>query len=949
MELSTAAQSVWAKSSPEDDAWLSLPQHLHDSAAVAGLLWDRWLPTAVRYEITQALPGGDADGRLLLTWLAGVHDIGKATPAFAVQVEKQAPYLTARMRAAGLDMPPVLADRALLRHDMAGQLVLTRWLQASGWSRRVASTYAVIVGGHHGSPPERGHLQAAAERSSLIGRDAWVSVQDELLDHMTRLTCVADRLPVWSQTPLPYPAQVLLSAAVIVADWLASNRDLFPYGEHRSSLERAAAAWTDLDLPAQWHPEAPPEDDDHLFSDRFDLPAGASLRPVQRAAVVAARNAEVPGLLVIEDRMGVGKTEAALAAAEVFAHRVGAGGVFVALPTMATSDAMFSRVRRWVQRLPVEGPDADLTLFLAHGKAALNSEAQELWRTGGPAAVAPDEDSSGGGGHQRATAIAHAWLRGRKKGPLSSFVVGTIDQVLFAALRSRHLALRHLALVSKVVVIDEVHAVDVFMGSYLHRVLHWLGAYGVPTVVLSATLPAAQRRALVAAYDRGRTVAGRGPRVAEAAYDVLDGDVGYPVITASTGGVPQVEVPRDGARTQRVRLQRLADDDESLLAVLTEALAGGGCAAVVRNTVGRAQATYDLLRERLDCEVLLLHSRFIAVDRATRERELLQRLGPPQTVAAAGRRRPERVVVVGTQVIEQSLDVDLDLMVTDLAPVDLVLQRLGRLHRHERGQDQSERPASVRQPRCLVTGVSDWTARPPVLVRGSETVYHRAPLLRSLAVLEDRFERGHLDLPGDIAPLVQAAYAQDLVPPDGWEQVYADAEARRVEREADQDRRAREFQLGPVKRTGESLVGWLQGSAGETDDTPQGQGQVRDSEDGIEVVVVHRVDGVVRLLPWTTDHAGQAIPTEFRPGDDVARAAATCTLRLPVHLSNGRHADAVIRALEKTWYPGWQDSHWLSGQLVLELDADLSAELPGHRLEYHRDRGLLVTTTGEER
>ncbi len=959
--LSDAAQSVWAKTSPRDDGWLPLTRHLEDAAAVAGLLWDRWLPASTRRQISAPLPGGDGDGRRLVTGLAGVHDLGKATPAFAVQAEAMASHLTARMRDAGLAMPTKLADRSTVRHELAGQHLLTRWLTDGGWSRKAACTYAVAVGGHHGAPPDTTALQRVPERPHLVTPDErWAAVQTELLEHAAAMTSVTARLPAWSSAPLPSPVQVLLGAVVIVADWIASDDELFAYypvAAPASSAERAEAAWRTLDLPPQWRPCAPPEGDEQLFADRFSLPPGAALHPVQRAAAALAREVDEPGLVVVEAPMGAGKTEAALAAAEVLAHRTGAGGVFVALPTMATSDAMFTRVRRWVERLPAAsgaGDQGDLTVFLAHGKAALNPEADALRRTRGPAAVAQDEDTARRAGDpqravadQRAVAIAHAWLRGRKRGPLSSIVVGTVDQVLFAGLRSKHLVLRHLALASKVVVVDEVHAVDVYMGRYFQRVLHWLGAHGVPTVVLSATLPSAQRRALVAAYDDGRARARGLPAPDESAYAVLDGDIGYPVVTASTGGAPRVVVTEQGGRSQQVSLERLDDGDAALVAALRGALAGGGVAAVVRNTVGRAQSTYELLREELDAEVVLLHSRFVAVDRAARERELRERLGPPAVVAAAGRERPQRLVVVGTQVIEQSLDIDVDLMVTDLAPVDLVLQRLGRLHRHRRGDGESERPPLLRAARALVAGVADWSGDPPEAVRGSVSVYRRAPLLRALAVLGPVLDRGHVGLPGDIAPLVQAAYAEDLAPPPGWAEAFTAAEDDRRRHDATQQERAAGYLLGPVKKPGESIVGWVAGSAGEADDSARGQAQVRDSDESVEVVVVQRVGDEVRLLPWLDGLGGRVVPTEGRPEDAVARVAATCTLRLPVQLSNPAVIDAVLTALERRWYPGWQDSHWLSGQLVLELDEQLSAVLAGHRVVYDRDRGLLVTTEEE--
>ena len=189
--------------------------------------------------------------------------------------------------------------------------------------------------------------------------------------------------------------------------------------------------------------------------------------------------------------MGEGRTEAALAAAEVLATRFGCGGVVFALPTMATADAMVDRFMRW---LPLAAQSAQ-PFFLAHSKSPLNPTLAAMKRM---SPAIGDRDGCGAD-----VAVALEWLTGRKKGMLANFVVGTMDQVLFAGLRSRHLVLRHLALVGKVVVIDEVHAADVHMSVFLHDVLRWLGAYGVPIVPLSATLSPARRRGIAGRVRQG--------------------------------------------------------------------------------------------------------------------------------------------------------------------------------------------------------------------------------------------------------------------------------------------------------------------------------------------------------------------------------------------------------------------------------------------------------------
>lgn len=958
--LGEPARSVWAKHDRGTDGWLPLWRHMEDSAAVAGLLWDRWLPAGVRRLVAGVLPGGEPDARALAVWLAGVHDIGKATPAFACQVGQLADV----MRVRGLEMRSAEAmgpDRRIARHGLAGQVLLGEWLEERhGWVAARTGQFTVAVGGHHGVPPEHGQIKALYAREDLLrtpgasGR-VWAEVQTELLDACAGRFGVTGRLGGWRSVRLPQPVQVLLTALVIVSDWIASNPDLFPYfpdGVGVSDEERLAAAWRGLDLPAPWQAEEPRQCASELFASRFALPAGAEVRPVQEAAVELARKMRAPGLMIVEAPMGEGKTEAALAVAEIFAARSGAGGIFFALPTMATSNAMFPRLLDWLDRLPgVAG--SRRSVHLAHSKAALNEDFTGLMaRAGQVAAVGVDETApglrqqpDGRGRRTGAELVAHAWLRGRKKAMLASFVAGTIDQLLFTGLKSRHLALRHLAVAGKVVVIDEAHAYDTYMSVYLDRVLSWLGAYRVPVVVLSATLPASRRRELTQAYAGGTDAVTAGDTAGPGAD-------AYPLLTAvAPGGTAYAGHPQPSARSTTVQVERLADGLDVLAARLETELADGGCVLVIRNTVGRVLETARALRGAFGAEnVTVAHSRFADLDRAGKDRILLRLFGPPGTT---GERPRGRHIVVASQVAEQSLDIDFDLLVSDLCPVDLLLQRMGRLHRHRRGTGQSERPARLRTARCLVTG-ADWTADVPVPVRGSVAVYGRHMLLRSAAVLLPHLDGGHgrpVGLPADITPLVQSAYGQGPVGPDHWQDALKDARAQFERHRDDQARRAAVFRLGSVGKPGRPLFGWVAAGVGETDDTPAGSAQVRDSRDGLEVVVVQRRDdGSLATLPWLTPdsrqrpRAGLELPQDATPTRFAARTAASCALRLPPQFS-GETMDRAIEELERLYLPAWQgkDSPWLSDQLILALDADCQTRLAGFALRYSPGDGLEVT------
>ncbi|MER7987706.1 type I-E CRISPR-associated protein Cse1/CasA [Streptomyces noursei] len=950
--LSAAAGSTWAKHDRRTDSWMPLWRHMADSGAIAGLLWETWIPRSLKELVAEALPGGEADALTLVQFLASAHDSGKATPAFACQVES----LAARMRDAGLDM--LLAreygqDRRLAPHGLAGQLLLQEWMEERfGLRGRVSGQFAVVAGGHHGTPPDHQQIHDLQLRPHLLRHPGpseveWCRVQYELMDGCAAAVGATERLPEWRGVRLPQPVQVILTAVVIVADWIASSPELFPYdpetwqprgpvGERR----RLQAAWQGLDLPEAWAPQESREAAEQLFAQRFPKLNGAVIRPVQAEAVRMARAMPSPGLLVIEAPMGEGKTEAAFAAAEVLAARSGAGGVLVALPTRATGDAMFPRLLDWLDRLP-GAEDADggrRSVVLAHAKAALNERWAGLLREGQRSIVAVDLDGTehwGEGRTKPAGLHAHQWLRGRKKQLLASFAVATIDQVLFAGLKTRHLALRHLAVAGKVVVIDEVHAYDAYMGRYLDRVLEWLAAYRVPVVLLSATLPADRRRALVAAYS------GSAGDEVETAADA------YPLITAVSPGHPVLSaypVAASGRRTQ-VMLERLDDDLDALADRLEQELADGGCALVVRNTVDRVLATADVLRERLGNEaVTVTHSRFLAADRAAKDADLLRRFG------RAGQERPRRHVVVASQVLEQSLDVDFDLLVTDLAPVDLVLQRMGRLHRHPR-----RRPSRLAQARCLITGVKDWQADPPLAVEGTRAVYRSEyNLLHSAAVLGPYLDGDPLELPDAISPVVQAAYGDDRVGPTAWAEQLSEARVAHERLLVEKREQAGGFLLDPVRRPGRPVYGWLEAAAGDVDDSPAGRAQVRDSEETLEVLVVQRhADGRLTTVPWLDDGAeggrgGLELPTDFPPSRRAAEAVAASALTLPVRFSKRWMIDRTIEELERFLVPAWQTKEcpWLDGELILALDADCQSHLAGFVLSYSRADGLRVTSPG---
>lgn len=941
-DLSAATMSIWAKSHVDPltralDGWLPLHQHLDDSAEVAGLLWDRWAPPSVTHTLARVF-GTEENARALVVWLAGTHDIGKASPAFAVQVRQ----LAEPMQHHGLDIDPRVEKddrRRAARHEVVSFLAISEWLEKEhAIAPPLARSLASVSAAHHGNPAAASVVRSTSAARSFTGGPAWIAARAELLQRADAQWVTPSNVAAWSRATLTQPTLVLLSALVIVADWIASS-DAFapaPLGRQpsQSASHRAARAWGTLDFPRPWAAAASTQDASELLAARFDLPPGSLARPAQIDLVDLARTADEPGLMILEAEMGSGKTEAALLAAEIMAARFELSGIFVGLPTRATADGMFGRVLTWARLLGLETPS---NLYLAHGSASLNADYSALPREShfhsiGTQPASRDEHSATLGDE---ALIAHRWFASPRRGPLSNFVVGTIDQALFAGHRSRYLMLRHLALAGKVVIIDEAHAYDDFMSTYLTRVLEWLGAYGTPVIMLSATLPAVRRAEFHAAYLRGRRTRHPGtytesPNTPPPASPTSR----YPLITtADINGCLEERVPAASGRAKTIRVDRIEDDDASLLTLLEKGIADGGNVAIIRNTVRRAQGTASFLRAHCsDIPVTVAHSRYLAVDRARKDRRLLEMYSPSGA-------RPRASIVVATQVIEQSLDIDFDLIVTDIAPVDLLLQRTGRLHRHHR----PDRPEPLRDPRVVIAGV-DWSQTPPRPEPGTLRVYDHAILIRTLAALEGR---ASLTIPDDIPPLVEAVYGADAPElPPGWAATYAEAERESQRARADQLRRAESFTLGHVSDTEHetpNLLGWLGGPDIDPELSPPGRGTVRDSSgETLEVIVLQRgATGELHTPSWLPEGGGVQIPDNEPPDRDLTRTILGCKLRLPLGMCGRNAIDRHITALERAFeLPSWHSSHLLKGELVLVLDADGNGALNEFDVSYDEDEGL---------
>ncbi|XJN90658.1 CRISPR-associated helicase Cas3' [Micrococcus luteus] len=925
---SPQALSLWAKTGTEPEDWLDLPRHLTDSAAVGRWLWNNWLADGLRSRLDADLDLR-GEGEVFAAWLAGVHDVGKATPAFAAQLmsDPSRSSFAIRIRDAGLPLLGPVGPADWFPHAAGSQVAVKRWLVSEGITRtrRAADALAAIAGAHHGLPSSRPHLRKAEVASAMA--PAWAAVQDELLAGMTErlgARALLERVLLVDVTAFH---QMLLTGLVIMADWIASNPDLFPLTPAAEVDEpaRLTVAMDFLDLTGEVKGRPLAAEAGEAYQASFAWPDGRRPWPVQEDVLRAAYEMEGAGLLCIEAPMGVGKTEAALMAAHVLMERTGRSGAIVAAPTMATSDALFHRVRAWTDRnLGGAGP---VSLVLAHSKAALNEEAVGLPSAGmGARGVGLDEAEAGA-----QSVVAHQWMSGRKKGILASVAVGTVDQVLFMALQSKHMMLRHLGLASKVVVIDECHAYDAYMNQYLARSLQWLGTYGVPVILLSATLPPAVKEELVSAYASGK-------RGAPCLDVVPDLGQAYPVLTVTDDtGVRAVASPPSGRRSV-VRFAPVPDGDATLAELLAPCVAEGGCLVVVCNTVARAQHAYALARDLVGDDAVLMHSRFLARDRVAQESALVAELGPEATRDEG---RPWRRIVVATQVVEQSLDLDFDGMITDIAPMDLMLQRSGRVHRHDR--PVSDRPEWGRTPQVWVRGADDPGGEQdaPVFDSAMEAVYPAAVLTATWAAAQLHHGGRAISVPDEIPGLVRAVYADDAVVPEGWRDGWAVQRSGWVTKQEESRRRAASFLL-PGGHSAETFADLWAGPAGDPA-TERGEAaglaQVRDTEPTLEVLLVKAAEG--GYVPWGAGPDAEVIFTQQVPSRRQARAVAESSVRLPARFSRPWLFEKALDELESQTDPAWQQSPLLRGQLQLTVDDEGRSTVAGIPLRYDAELGLI--------
>ena len=632
------ARKLWGKTTP---ASKSLWNHMIDSGVCgAALANDCRFNCAVQL-LEDLLKISKIEVVRLISYAAAIHDCyGKAHPAFQKKsIEDASPFYDA-------ELISQVRDREInYRHEKYGEKCFREQIDRfSPIPTEIARIIESVIGLHHQG--KTGHCE-----NPKLHKEKWI----EMGNHLHQMAIDMFRPPFEKLEGCSHcdACVVILSSFVILADWIASSTpfDNIEAESDTAYYEKAKEVAKETIDKYGLHSEGgfPVVEN---YSTLWPFLTDDKLRNVQRAVMNEAwQDAE---LTIIEAPMGEGKTEAGAFYAARLCYQQNKPGIYFALPTAATSNQMYGRMHQMLSYAQRTQPQ------LMHGMAWLvQTETEETW-----------------GDNSKEDAENWDWLRPMRRAMLAESGVGTVDQAMMAALQIRYTSLRMLGLTGKVLVIDEIHAYDAYMSSIIERLLQWCKALRIPVVMLSATLTASKRKALV------ETVGANLDKINHA----------YPLITqVKDGQVKQLEV-HGIAKNGRFQFNpvNVWNDPSAIAALALKKVSNGGCLCVMMNTVSEAQKVYTELTKRISnyTKLYLFHARMKARDRDKVEKSCVELFGKD------GSRRPEKAILVCTQVVEQSMDLDFDGMISCIAPIDLLLQRAGRVHRHVR----AHRPLGLSEP-----------------------------------------------------------------------------------------------------------------------------------------------------------------------------------------------------------------------------------------------------------
>ena len=685
-------RTLWAKSEPFKPLWM----HLLETGIIAQELISSGCFYPVGDELAENFGMPRKEIENLVGYIGSVHDLGKCYGYF----QKQAANSEIAKILDENNVP--IAETDKFRHELHGCKRLKKiWKDDGFWTGgRFRVRAAEVIGYHHQGKKKKNTSDGINEKE-----DIWQNLQKKIEKQMRDFFTPPQAEPAHMDA-----ACMMILGVLITADWIASGEEFSSTDWHQDwqEIEKKTRYKMRSFLQTNHLQHHVADDSIRRFTDLWPQIPAVGMRPLQKVVEkIFADDDETPLGVIIEAPMGCGKTEAGLYAALRLAQRWGKEGFYVALPTSATSNQMYGRMNAMLASLH------DTSAKLMHGMAWMMDELENSYNT-------DDREE------------ATLWTAPMRRGLIAPFAVGTVDQVMMSAMRTKYGVLRLTGLAQKVLIIDEIHAYDAYMSSIIEKLLSWCKVLHIPVVMLSATLPNDKKMQYASVYYK---------------QDDLSLDAAlYPGITLLYEDREPRQIHVDEkSRNMKVRMRYapLLNEPDEIAGYLKQRLdeVGGGCFCILVNTVKEAQSVYKAIKDNLaGIPTILFHARFSASRRQEIEQECLKLLGKDKA------KRPHKMILVATQVVEQSLDLDFDEMISDICPIDLLLQRMGRIWRH----DDTVRPQRCHEPTMTV-----------LLPRqenfgSTEMVYPKILLRKTMRILENRNE---IYLPRDISLLVQEVYS----------------------------------------------------------------------------------------------------------------------------------------------------------------------------------------------
>ncbi|MGD9975742.1 MAG: CRISPR-associated helicase/endonuclease Cas3 [Desulfatirhabdiaceae bacterium] len=716
----------WGKAKSEETGepkWHPLVYHSLDVASVAAAWWDsnpvihRIFRTVTNIEILD-----NRQLRAIVLFFLSLHDIGKFDIRFQLKVPDILDQCWPEFDPEDVDC----SDTKGYNHGLTGYLLTSEEYQE--WFSKDTEFYVfhpwiAAVTGHHGELPDISSIHC---RTYPAGEDYVLHHDREARCQFVHAMMQLFLEPVGiSLSILPFihdrAFSLLLAGFCSISDWIGSNVDAFPYQEIRRSPVEYFADQYEQNMQKQLLARFGLIRSSLPYSGIQSLIGkGYSPRGIQR--VIDDLPVE-PGLTIVEAPTGSGKTEAALAYAWRLLDGALADSIVFALPTQATANAMLTRIQLFAEKLfGVKGGN----VVLAHGKRDFNHEFQRLVAAGCHAKMSGEDDAS---------VQCAEWLaQSRKRVFLGQIGICTVDQVLLSVLPVRHKFVRSYGLSKSVIIVDEVHAYDSYMHGLLTGVIRQQQHTGGSIILLSATLSATLRNQIIDSWDGDETTVNS-----------------YPLITQVMEGKPvrfYEPAPKDMPPKRDIRIDCLTLPDAmpnaELLSRIIKAAESGCRVAVIVNMVKNAQAIARDLRDPAinptSITVDIFHSRYRFLDRQNKEMLVLDEYGLEA-------KRDKGRILVATQVVEQSLDLDFDWMVTQICPIDLLFQRIGRLHRHNR-----HRPPGFELPCCTIMTVENHD------YKLHKDIYGNARVLWRTEQLAKNCENNLFSFPGAYRDMIDSVY-----------------------------------------------------------------------------------------------------------------------------------------------------------------------------------------------